>query len=156
MQRITAKITGKSQAQFAINHEWGFSLIEMMVVLVILGLLAGIVAPRFIGRADQARVDKVTADLGTIAAALSLYRLDNQQLPTTEQGLGALVKKPALQPVPPHWKSNGYLDVMPIDPWDRPYGYLYPAEYSDREYDLFSLGADGKRGGEDLDADIFR
>jgi len=138
------------------HHPEGFTLIELMVVLIILGLLAGIIAPQFIGRADQARVDKVTADLGTIAAALSLYRLDNQILPTTEQGLMALVEKPRRSPVPSNWKSNGYIDGLPQDPWDRTYYYLYPAEYSEREFDLFSLGADGKRGGEDIDADIFR
>lgn len=136
--------------------EKAFTLIELMVVLVILGLLAGIIAPQFMGRADQARRDKVTADLGTIAAALSLYRLDNQVLPTTEQGLVALVEKPSLSPVPTNWKSNGYLDGLPRDPWERPYGYIYPAQYSDKEFDLYSLGADGKRGGDDLDADIFR
>lgn len=142
--------------QVAQGKHSGFTLIELMVVLVILGLLAGIITPQFMGRADQARVQKARTDLSTIAAALSLYRLDNQALPTTEQGLAALVSKPVLSPVPPNWKSNGYLDDLPLDPWDRPYAYLYPAAYSNGEYDLYSLGADGKRGGEDLDADIFK
>lgn len=134
----------------------GFTLIELMVVLVILGLLAGIVTPIFIGRADKARVQKAQADLSTIAAALSLYRLDNQVLPSTEQGLMALVEKPTQAPVPVNWKRNGYLDSLPLDPWERPYRYIYPAEYGQGEYDLFSVGADGKRGGEDTDADIFK
>lgn len=138
------------------THLPGFTLVELMVVLVILGLLAGIIAPQFMGRADKARVQKVEADLSTIASALSLYRLDNQELPTTEQGLAALVTKPKLSPVPANWKPNGYLDELPQDPWDKPYGYLYPGEYSGKEYDLFSLGADGKRGGKELDADIYR
>lgn len=134
----------------------GFTLIEIMVVLVILGLLAGIIAPQFISRSDQAHTDKVVTDLGTIADALSLYRLDNNMLPTTEQGLLSLVEKPELAPVPRNWKSDGYLRRLPKDPWQKPYLYLFPAEFSDREYDLFSLGADGARGGEDLNEDIFR
>ncbi len=134
----------------------GFTLIELMVVLVILGLLAGIVAPQFMGRADKARVQKAESDLSTIATALSLYRLDNQALPTTEQGLDALVKKTGLSPVPQNWKTNGYLDSLPLDPWDTPYRYITPAQYTDGAYDLFSLGADGKRGGEGLNADIFK
>lgn len=134
----------------------GFTLIEIMVVLVILGLLAGIIAPQFINRSDQAHTDKVVTDLGTIADALSLYRLDNNMLPTTEQGLLSLVEKPELAPVPGNWKSDGYLRRLPKDPWQKPYLYLFPAEFSDREYDLFSLGADGARGGEDLNEDIFR
>ena len=134
----------------------GFTLIEVMVVLVILGLLAGIIAPQFLNRSEQAMADKVITDLGTIAEALTLYRLDNQILPTTEQGLLALIVKPGLSPEPGNWKINGYLRRLPADPWGQPYLYLYPAEYSEREYDLFSLGADGVRGGEGLDEDIFR
>jgi general secretion pathway protein G len=134
----------------------GFTLIELLVVLVILGMLAGIVTPLFLGRADKARADKARADISTIAAALSLYRLDNRVLPTTEQGLMALVRKPSLAPVPGNWKQGGYLDSLPLDPWERPYGYIYPAEFSDGEYDLYTLGADGRRGGEDVDADIYK
>lgn len=147
---------GKDKCKPARASSRGFSLIEIMVVLVILGLLAGVVAPQFLGRADTARMQKAEADLSTIATALSLYKLDNKQLPTTEQGLMALVRKPGLAPVPANWKANGYLESLPEDPWGEPYRYIFPAETGDSEYDLYSLGADNRRGGEGLDADIFR
>ena len=134
----------------------GFTLVEIMIVLVILGLLAGLVVPRLAGRADQARVHKIEADLATLATALSLYQLDNRQLPTTAQGLQALQVKPSTPPVPQSYKASGYIESMPIDPWGQNYLYLSPAEFTAGEYDLFTFGADGKKGGEGQDADVFR
>ncbi len=132
----------------------GFSLIEIMVVMVILGLLVSIVAPNMLGRADDARIQKVTADFKAIETVLKIYRLDNYNYPTSEQGLEALVEKPTIDPIPGNWKKNGYLDNLPRDPWGRPYLYLSPAEFGSGEFDLYSLGADGVTGGEDQNADI--
>lgn len=132
----------------------GFSLIEIMVVLVIIGLLVSIVAPQVLDSADDARVKKVQADFKSISTALSLYKLDNFSFPSTEQGLEALVDKPVIDPIPQNWKKNGYLPELPVDPWGRPYQYLSPAEFSDAEFDIFTYGADGLSGGEDQNADI--
>jgi general secretion pathway protein G len=132
----------------------GFSLVEILVVLVIIGLLVSIVAPNVLRRADEARVQKVKADFKNIETALKLYRLDNFAYPSTEQGLQALVEKPAIDPIPNNWKQGGYLETMPVDPWGRPYLYLQPAEFGSGEYDIYSLGADGVTGGEDQNADI--
>jgi len=138
------------------RHQDGFTLLELMIVLVLLGVLAAIAVPTYLGRADAARIQKVEADFSTIATALSLYKLDNAALPSTDQGLAALVTKPQLDPVPLRYKSGGYINSLPLDPWNRPYLYLYPARDSGREYDLYTLGADGKTGGEGQDADITR
>jgi general secretion pathway protein G len=132
----------------------GFSLVEILVVLVIIGLLVSIVAPNVLRRADEARVQKVQADFKNIETALKLYRLDNFNYPTTEQGLQALVEKPTLDPIPPNWKSGGYLEVLPQDPWGRAYLYLQPAEFGGGDFDLYTLGADGVTGGDDQNADI--
>ena len=132
----------------------GFSLIEIMVVLVIIGLLVAVVAPNVLDRADDARVQKVQADFAAIATSLRLYKLDNFSYPTSEQGLEALVERPSIDPVPNNWKKGGYLPNMPIDPWGRPYVYLSPAEFSDDDYDIYTLGADGVTGGEDQNADL--
>ncbi|WP_156820887.1 type II secretion system major pseudopilin GspG [Dasania marina] len=132
----------------------GFSLIEIMVVLVIIGLLVSIVAPNVLDRADDARVQKVQADFSTIATTLKMYRLDNYNYPTSEQGLEALVNKPSIDPIPSNWKKNGYLEEMPKDPWGRPYLYLSPSEFSDNDFDIYTLGADGVTGGEDQNADL--
>lgn len=132
----------------------GFSLVELLVVLVIMGLLISIVAPNVLERADEARVQKVQADFKAIETSLKIYRLDNFSYPSSEQGLEALVEKPTIDPVPRNWKNGGYLDDVPKDPWGRPYLYLQPAEQSDGDFDLFSLGADGVTGGEDQNADI--
>lgn len=132
----------------------GFSLVEILVVLVIIGLLVSIVAPNVLRRADEARVQKVKADFKNIETALKLYRLDNFAYPSTEQGLQALVEKPAIDPIPNNWKQGGYLETTPVDPWGRPYLYLQPAEFGSGEYDIYSLGADGVTGGEDQNADI--
>lgn len=132
----------------------GFSLIEIMVVLVIIGLLVSIVAPNVLDQADDARVKKVVADFSAIETALSIYRLNNYTYPTSEQGLNALVEKPTIDPIPNNWKKGGYLKSLPYDPWQRPYLYLSPAEFSDGDFDIYSLGADGVTGGEDQNADI--
>jgi general secretion pathway protein G len=130
----------------------GFTLIEIMVVVVIIGILAALVAPKILSRPDEARVIAARQDIATIMQALKLYRLDNIRYPTTEQGLRALVEKPATTPVPPNWKTGGYLEKLPRDPWGQPYQYLYPGLRG--EVDVFSFGADGAAGGEGTDADI--
>ena len=130
----------------------GFTLIEIMVVVVIMGVLAALVVPKLMGRADDARVVAAGQDIGTLMQALKLYRLDNQHYPTTEQGLQALISRPSTAPVPPHWKTGGYLDKLPKDPWGGPYKYLSPGLHG--EIDIFSFGADGQSGGTGIDADI--
>jgi general secretion pathway protein G len=130
----------------------GFTLIEIMVVIVILGILAALVVPRIIERPDEARVIAAKNDIAAIMQALKLYRLDNQRYPTTEQGLTALVIRPTAPPVPPNWKPNGYLERLPRDPWGNAYQYLSPGLHG--EIDVFSFGADGQPGGTGFDADI--
>ena len=130
----------------------GFSLVEILVVLVIMGLLISVVAPTVLNRADEARVQKVQADFKSIETALKIYRLDNYVYPTTEQGLEALVEPSSLDPEPRNFKAGGYLQEVPMDPWGRPYLYLSPGEHG--EVDIYSLGADGLSGGEDQNADI--
>lgn len=130
----------------------GFTLIEIMVVIVILGILAALVVPKVMGRADDARVTAARHDIGQIMQALNLYRLDNSRMPTQEQGLQALVKKPTVDPLPTNWRSEGYLSKVPLDPWKNPYQYMNPGLHSD--VDVFSLGADGKPGGTGYDADV--
>jgi general secretion pathway protein G len=130
----------------------GFTLIEIMVVIVILGILAALVVPRVLDRPDEARGIAARNDIAAIMQALKLYRLDNQRYPTAEQGLAALVARPTLAPVPPNWKPNGYLERLPKDPWGHPYQYLNPGLRS--EIDVWSQGADGAAGGSGADADI--
>jgi len=130
----------------------GFTLIELMVVLVILGVLAALIAPRLMDRPDEARVIAARQDIASIVQALKLYRLDNMRYPSTEQGLAALVVKPTIEPMPGNWKSGGYLEKLPNDPWGHPYLYLQPGRHG--EIDVFSQGADGQPGGEGNDADI--
>lgn len=128
----------------------GFSLIEIMVVVVILGILASIVVPKIISRPDEARAIKAKQDVLSIQNALDLYKLDNGFYPSTDQGLLALVEKPTSNPTPTNWKQ--YLKSMPKDPWGRDYLYLNPGEHG--EVDVFTLGADGQPGGTGKDADI--
>lgn len=123
-----------------------------MVVVVILSILALVIAPRIMDRPDQARVARVEADLNVLESAISIYRLDNYVYPTTEQGLRALVERPTIEPLPPNWARNGYIDRLPQDPWGRPYQYLQPGLHG--PFDVFSLGADGVAGGEGADADV--
>jgi general secretion pathway protein G len=129
----------------------GFTLIEIMVVVVILGILAALVAPNVIRRIDDARVTKAKQDVRAYETALNLYRMDNFRYPTTEQGLEALVKRP-VDPNIRNWKEGGYIDGMKKDPWGNDYAYIAPGTHGD--YDLYTLGADGQPGGEGQDADI--
>jgi len=130
----------------------GFTLLEVMVVVVILGILAALVVPRIISRPDEARVIAAKQDIASLLQALKLYRLDNRSYPTTEQGLQALVSKPTASPVPANWKTGGYVERLPKDPWGTPYQYLNPGVRGD--IDVFSYGADGTPGGEGINADI--
>ncbi len=130
----------------------GFTLIELMVVLVILGVLAAIIAPKIMDRPDEARIIAAKQDISSVVQALKLYRLDNIRYPSTEQGLQALVSKPSIEPIPTNWKSGGYLERLPNDPWGHPYLFLNPGRNG--EIDVFSWGPDGQSGGEGKDADI--
>ena len=130
----------------------GFTLLEIMVVVVIIGILAAAIVPNIIGAADDARVIAAKADIANIGQALKLYRLDNSMYPSTEQGLGALSVKPTTAPQPNNYKSGGYLEKMPKDPWGRAYLYLQPGVKG--EIDIYSLGADGQPGGTGYNADV--
>ena len=130
----------------------GFTLIEVLVVVAILGILAAIVVPRIMDRPDEAKRVAARADIAAISQALKLYRLDNGFYPATDQGLAALVQQPTTQPVPPNWKQGGYLERLPRDPWGSDYQYLAPGVKG--EIDVFSLGGDRVRGGEGSGADI--
>ena len=130
----------------------GFTLIEVMVVVVILGILAAIVVPRIMSRPDEARVVKAQQDIRAIGAALDLYKLDNFSYPSTDQGLEALVKRPVQLPSGAKWRDGGYLAKVPVDPWGNPYQYLRPGQHG--EYDLYTLGADGTPGGEGVNQDL--
>ncbi len=130
----------------------GFTLIEVMIVIVILGVLAALIVPKVMGRPDEARVAAARQDIFTIMQSLKLYKLDNRRYPTTEQGLAALVQKPSQAPVPQSWSAGGYLEKLPNDPWGQPYQYLNPGLHG--EIDVMSFGADGQPGGQGADADI--
>ena len=130
----------------------GFTLIEIMVVVVIMGILASLVVPKLIARTGESKVAAAKVDIATVMQALKLYRLDNQRYPTTEQGLRSLVEKPTVGPAANGWKAGGYLEKMPKDPWGNPYQYLSPGLKG--EVDIISLGADGQPGGSGDDADI--
>lgn len=136
------------------GHSRGFTLIEIMVVITILGILAALIVPRVVGRTDDARITAAKTDISGIMQALKVYRLDNGRYPTTEQGLRALLEKPTIDPLPNNWKQGGYLDrsSMPKDPWGKEYMYLSPGLRG--EIDVFSFGRDGQSGGEGPDADI--
>jgi general secretion pathway protein G len=132
------------------TRQSGFTLIEIMVVVVILGILAALIAPNVISRIDDAQITKVKQDIRALESALKLYRLDNFRYPTTDEGLDALVTPPTDPNA--RWPEGGYLDRLPRDPWDRPYVYLQPGNQG--EYDVYSLGRDGQQGGDGLDGDI--
>ena len=130
----------------------GFTLLEIMVVVVILGILAALVVPKIMSRPDEARVMAAKQDIASLMQALKLYRLDNLRYPSTEQGLQALTNKPTTAPIPGNWKLGGYVERLPRDPWGTAYQYLNPGVHG--EIDVFSYGADGTPGGEGINADI--
>ena len=134
------------------NANKGFTLIEVMIVIVILGVLAALIVPNVIGRAHDARVAAAKQDVATISQALAMYRLDNARLPSAEQGLKALVEKPTIAPLPNNWRTGGYIARLPNDPWSNPYQYANPGLRG--EIDVFSFGADGKAGGDGEGADL--
>jgi general secretion pathway protein G len=130
----------------------GFTLIEIMVVVIIIGLLAAVIVPQFLGRVDDARITKAKSDIQAIEAALTMYKLDNFRYPTTEQGLAALVTRPS-DPSIRNWRPEGYLKRAVKDPWGEDYRYVFPGTRGG-EYDLYSLGADAQDGGEGVNADV--
>jgi general secretion pathway protein G len=142
----------------ALRHrasQHGFTLIEIMVVVVIIGILGAIVVPQFMSRPDQAKVTAAKVDLQAIGTALEMYRLDNFHYPSTQQGLEALSNRPSGTPAARNWNPQGYLKSLPVDPWGTPYQYLNPGVKSaDGGYDLYSLGSDGVAGGEGHAAEI--
>ena len=140
----------QSSKRLVARLQRGFTLIELMVVLLIIGVLAALIVPNVLDRADDAKVTAAKTDVSNLMQALKLYRLDNSRYPSAEQGLAALVNKPTTEPVPPNWKKN--LDQLPNDPWGKPYVYLNPGVKG--EIDVMSFGADGQSGGEGKNADI--
>jgi len=128
----------------------GFTLIEILVVLVIIGVLAALIAPNVLERASDAKITAARTDVGSLMQAMKIYKLDNGRFPANEQGLDALVRKPTVGTIPPNWKP--YLDKLPKDPWGQPYQYMNPGVKG--EIDIFSFGADGQAGGEGANADI--
>lgn len=145
--------TNMKRTMKARAHQAGFTLVEIMVVVIIIGLLAGIVVPNVMDNLDKANVQKARADFSSLQTALKLYRIDNFNYPTTEQGLEALVTKSSIAPVPRNFKTSGYIDNLNKDPWGNDYQYMSPAD-DGREYDIYSLGADGVSGGEGQNADV--
>jgi general secretion pathway protein G len=139
---------------FRFLDEKGFSFLELMVVVVILGILATYIAPRFMGRAEDAKAVKAKVDIAALETSLKLYKLDNSNYPTTEQGIMALIEKPSTDPAPMNWKEKGYLAKakIPKDPWGREYLYLCPGIHDD--YDIISYGADAAPGGDGKNKDI--
>lgn len=131
----------------------GFTLIEIIVVVVIIGLLAAVIAPNIFGQVEKARLNRALSDLRALESSLNLYRLDNFNYPTTEQGIQALVTKPSGSPEAKNWKKGGYIPRLPLDPWGSEYQYANPGT-SGNDFDLFTFGADGKAGGEENNKDL--
>ena len=144
----------KRTLPYAVYNRCGFTLIELMVVIVILGILAGLIVPRIMGRPEQAKQLKARMQIESISTALKLYKLDNGMYPTTEQGLQALVEQSTSGNAPKNWRKGGYLEKgkVPKDPWGNEFIYLSPGIHDD--FDIIAYGADGAAGGEDKDADI--
>ena len=146
------RVNQKHQSPVTRQTSKGFTLIEVMVVIVILGILSALIVPNIIHKAGDARVAAAKADVAAIGQALDMYKLDNSSYPSSDQGLEALVKKPSGSPEPRNWNSNGYLKKLPMDPWHHEYTYSSPAEGA--PYEIRTLGADGREGGEGEDADV--
>jgi len=145
-------ILKQQELQSESRGDEGFSLLELMVVVVIMSILALVIVPRIIDRPDQARVTRAKADLTVLTEAVSLYKLDNLKYPTTQQGLAALVTRPSAEPAPQNYADGGYVQGLPKDPWGVDYQYLSPGVHGD--FDIFTFGADGVAGGTGTDADI--
>ena len=145
-------IAGEGSRRPGARRARGFTLIEIMVVIVIIGLLAAVIVPTVMGKVDDARVAKAKADIQSLEAALSMYYLDNSKYPSSEQGLTALTQQPT-DPSIKHWRPGGYLERVSKDPWGTPYLYVFPGTHG-KQYDLYTLGADGQPGGDGINADI--
>jgi general secretion pathway protein G len=149
MVEVTIRSAGRTAVRAQVR---GFTLLEIMVVVVILGILAALVAPQIMGRIDDAAIAKARQDIRAFETALNLFRMDNFRYPTTEQGLRALVERPNDSSIR-NWKQGGYIDSLRKDPWGNDYIYVYPGTHG-KEFDLYTLGADGQEGGEGVNADI--
>lgn len=136
------------------KRQSGFTLIEIMVVVVILGILAALVVPTIMSRPDQAKGTVARTDVKAIGSALEMYRLDNGFYPSTEQGLDALAEEPSGSPEPRRWNQDGYLPKVPVDPWGHSYQYEVPGQHNTRGFDVYSLGADGRTGGDGINAEV--
>ena len=148
MKKMLPQIALKS----SVSKQLGFTLIEVMVVIAIIGIMASLIVPKIMSKPDEARVIAAKQDISTLVQALKLYRLDIGRYPNSQQGLQSLVEKPVIEPVPQNWKTGGYLDRLPKDPWGNAYQYTNPGARS--EIDVFSYGADNKPGGTGFDADL--
>lgn len=148
----TNSVTQKADSINLLRAKAGFTLIEIMVVIIILGILVGLIVPRFMEKPDKARIVKAKMQIESISAALKEYKLDSGEYPTTEQGLQALVEKPSIGKIPKKYPEKGYLPKIPKDPWGNDYVYISPGEQGD--FDLISYGADGEEGGEGKNADV--
>lgn len=153
---LTERIPGGVTRTRRSRGAHGFTLIELLVVLVVLALLAMLVAPQIFGRVSEARATTARTQIELLGTALDSYRLDTGMYPTSEQGLEALREKPSRAPVPPNWRGPYLRKAVPLDPWGRPYVYKSPGDKNRAEFDLLSLGRDGKTGGDGEDADIER